>query len=130
LTAGFDSRVDLAAVRTLLSIRGVLAVRALAAEGFDSRAVDFATVRGLLSVRGVLAVRALADAFGSTLLFVETLRLVATFLFVEALLFGETLLALVRFEADPLAATTPELLNAPGFGVAATGGCPWLTATN
>jgi hypothetical protein len=93
----------------------------------------------LLSVRGVLAVRALADAFGSTLLFVETLRLVATFLFVEALLFvetllalafGETLLALVRFEADPLAATTPELLNAPGFGVAATGGCPWLTATN
>jgi hypothetical protein len=54
---------------------------------------------------------------------------VATFLFVPTLLFGEAL-AVTRLEADPLAATTPEPLNTPGFGVAATGGCPWLIAAN
>jgi hypothetical protein len=74
----------------------------------------------MLSIRGVLEVRALPDALVSTLLFAETLFFVPTFFvptFVEAL-------AVTRLEADPLAATTPRPLNSPGFGVAATGGCP------
>jgi hypothetical protein len=93
----------------------VVAVCALAAPGFDSRADDFTAARALLSVRGVLAVRGLADAFVSTLRFAETLFFVPTF--VEAL-------AVMRLDAAPLAATTPRPLKSPGFGVAATGGCP------
>jgi hypothetical protein len=95
----------------LLSVRAVVAVCALAAPGFDSRADDFTAARALLSVRGVLAVRGLADVLVSTLLFGETLLLV------EAL-------AVMRLDDAPLAATTPRPLKSPGFGVAATGGCP------
>ena len=98
----------------------MVAVCALAAPGFDSRADDFTAARALLSVRGVLAVRDLADALVSTLRFAETLFFVPTFFvptFVEAL-------AVMRLDAAPLAATTPRPLKSPGFGVAATGGCP------
>jgi hypothetical protein len=116
--------VDFAAVRTLLSIRDPPVARALVAEGFDSRADDFATVRDLLSIRGVLAVRALGDVFVAAFLCAAAFLFAAALLLAAALPFGAAFLAFTRFEAAPLAGTTPRPWNTPGFGVAATGGRP------